>query len=141
MIGEVMDGSLRMFRFLRTCAFCPTLRRLGALVLQEVFSALAGTVGVGVDDSVPVTAVGVGDSAGAGVEVCDSGTTVGVALDSVVGGMGEDVAEGTTVSAAIETAAVSIGSVAGGDSIAHPRRSIRIRIVTRIIVTINLNRS
>jgi hypothetical protein len=130
-----------MFRFLSTCAFCPTPRRLGALVLQNVFSALAGAVGVGVGDSVTAIVVGVGDSAGAGVEVGDSTTAVGVALGSVVGEIGEDVAEGAIVLVEVDAAKVSIGSVAGGGVIAQPRRSIKIRIATRIIVTINLNRS
>ena len=149
-----MDASLRILSLWTTRAVCPTLRRLGALVLQDALSAgvgvaasgtvvgvsVAGAAGVGVGASV------VGCSVAAEVDVGEGAAVVGVLVGSTVCGTGD----GTMVSVASDA---RIASVETGDGdrvsvwagaagfVAHPRRSIRIRMSARITVTIVLNRS
>jgi hypothetical protein len=141
MIGELMAGCWRMFRFLRTRACWPRLRRLGAIVLHaEEPCEAAGTAdaaGAGAGESVGA-AVGAGDSVGAGDGVGEAGA----ARVSVGGGMGEGVAEGIATSVLVDAMTISVGrGAAGGVVTAHPRRSIRTRIAVRMSVTTSLNKS
>ena len=82
MIGAVINASLRMFSLCMTRAFCPTARRLGKLVLQEVLSAV---VAVG-SATVAVASVAVASGpmvTGTGVGIVASG--VGVFVAAAVG--------------------------------------------------------
>src|SRR5690349_21748494 len=166
----VMEASLRILSRWVTRAVCSTLRRLGALVLQEVLSAgagvpasgvvagvsAAGAAGVGVAASAAggsvAAAVGVGEAASvAGGSVAAAvgvkeAAAVGVPVGSSVGrttvGASVSVAPGART-ASVETAdgtSVSVWAGAAGLA-AHPRRSIRSRMSARMTVTIVLNRS
>ena len=154
-----MDASLRIFSLWTTRAVCPTLRRLGTLVLQDAFCAGVGVVGVAVSGMVVGSSVvfdaGVGVEASvaacsvdAEVDVGEGTTGVGVLDDSTVGGA----SDGTMVSVASDVGAASVEtgdeesvSVTFGTGVAafvaHPRRSMRSRMSARITVTIVLNRS
>ena len=163
-----MDPSVRILSLWTTRAVCPMLRRLGALVLQDALSpgvgvaasgaavgvsSVAGEAGVGVEASV------VGGSVAAEVGVGEGASVVGgsVATDvdvgegaAVVGSSVGGTGDGTMVSVASDA---RIASVATGDGarvsvwagasalVAHPRRSIKMRMSARITVTIVLNRS
>jgi hypothetical protein len=141
-----IDGSLRIFSLASTRAVCPKLRRLGTLVLQDALSVglelgVANPPGVAVGVSaaevgvgVAAPMVGVGDDE-ALVGVSDDGD-VAVAVDSAVDGMGDR----KVVSVVSGAAIVSVGAGEGA-LIAHPRRSMSIRITTRMAVTTDLNRS
>ena len=154
-----MDASLRIFSLWTTRALCPTLRRLGTLVLQAPFCAgvgvaASGTVvggsvaaeaGVGVKDSV------VAASVAAEVGVDEGTTVVGVVVGPTVDGIRVSV-ESDAGRVGVETGGEGRFSVAFGEAIvsagarettfaAHPRRSMRRRIARRITVTIVLNRS
>ena len=160
-----MAGASRIFSLASTTAVCPTLKRLGTLVLQSVLDGSAGVsaagVGVGVsadpaaDVGVGATVVGVVVASVVGVsaepDVVDVGTAVTVAasvgteVGVSVGGRVADsttdgIGDGTMVSVATGGTAVAV-DVEGAGFVAHPRRSMRIRITTRIKVTIDLNRS
>jgi hypothetical protein len=130
-----------------TRAVCPTLRRLGALVLQDVLAtgvgvAASGTV-VGVSSAGEAVGLGasvVGGSVAARVAVGDGAAVVGELVGSAVWGSGD----GTLVSvASAETGAGKRVLVGTGATVvvAHPRRSIRMRMSARMTVTIVLNRS
>ena len=160
-----MVGASRIFSLASTTAVCPTLKRLGALVLQ---SELCGWPGVA------ATGVAVGVSTDPAVDVEVGATVVGALVASVVGVSGEpddvDVGSTVTVAASVGTevgvnvggrvadsttdgtadgALVSVASggttvavgVEGAGFVAQPRRSMRIRITTRMKATIDLNRS
>ena len=158
-----MAGASRIFSLASTTAVCPTLNRLGALVLQSVLcdgsGVAAAGVGVGVsadpaaDVEVGATVVGVVVASAVGVSAepddvevgstvaASVGTEVGVNVggrvaDSTTDGIGD----GTMVSVASGGTIVAVG-VEGAGFVAHPRRSMRIRITTRMKVTIDLNRS
>lgn len=158
-----MAGASRIFSLASTPAVCPTLKRLGALVLQSVLAGWpdvsAAGVGVGVsadpaaDVAVGSTVAGVVVTSVVGVsegpdDVVDVGWTVAASVgtevavnvegrvaDSTTDGIGD----GAVVSVA--TGGTTVGVVAGAEFVAHPRNSMRIRIATRIKVTIVLNRS
>ena len=158
-----MVGASRIFSLASTTAVCPTLKRLGALVLQSVLAGWpdvsAAGVGVGVsavpasDVAVGSTVVGVVVASVVGVsegpdDVVDVGWTVAASVGTEVGvkvggrvadSTADGIGDGTMVSVA--TGGTTVGVDAGVGFVAHPRKSIRIRIATRIKVTINLNRS
>ena len=71
-----MVGASRIFSLASTTAVCPTLKRLGALVLQSV---LAGW------PDVSAAGVGVGVSADPAADVAVGSIIVGVVVASVVG--------------------------------------------------------
>ena len=159
-----MVGASRIFSLASTTAVCPTLKRLGALVLQSVLAGWpdvsAAGVGVGVsavpaaDVAVGSTVVGVVVASVVGVspefdDIVDVGWTVAASVGTEVGvNVGGSVADSTTdgigdgalVSVASGGTTVAVG-VEGAWFVAHPRRSMRIRITTRMKVTIDLNRS
>jgi len=138
-----MDASFRMFSLFSTCAFCPTLRRLGTLVLQDALCTWVGAGDTGVSVGASPATVGVEATVGGSVA-----TEVGVALGSLVGGTGERVGtsvafeagEVTMTSVGLDTKGFSVGD-GGAAGVAQPRRSMRRRITTRTKVTIDLNRS
>ena len=158
-----MDASLRMFSLWATRAVCPTLRRLGTLVLQDASCAVVGVAASGTivgssvatESGVGVEASVVDCSVAAEVDVSEATRGVGVLDDSTVGGA----SDGATVSVASDVGAASVEtgdkervsvtfgtamtSVGAGAAafVAHPRRSITSRINARITVTIVLNRS
>jgi hypothetical protein len=124
------------------------LKRLGTGVLQDIpcSEPEAGVAIAGVSV--------VGDSVG--VEVAAPSSVAGVAVSPAVGvadgvsvsGVGEAeaasvsvwIAEGVSDAVGAVTAEFSVGAGAA-DMVAHPLRSIRIRMMTRTMTTINLNRS
>jgi hypothetical protein len=99
MRAALMEASDRIFNLVTIRAVCPTLSRLGTLVLQEVLSFdCPAAVGVIVVAASVIAAVGVAVTAvaasvaaavgvavrAAAVGVGDAGTAVGVADDSAV---------------------------------------------------------
>jgi hypothetical protein len=78
----LIEASFRIFSLVTTRAVCPTLSRLGRLVLQEVL-AFGCPAAVGVAVTVVAASVGVTVRAAA-VGVGDAGTAVGVADDAAV---------------------------------------------------------
>lgn len=130
-----------------TRAFCPTLKRADAIALQEasetgVAVACSGVLvggSVAAGEEVAVTSVVVGDSvATAVVGGTAVGATVSVGLaDGVVSIAGATVG-GITVAGAAD--GVSWGA-AGMTLVAHPRRSIRSRMIPSMTATTVLKRS
>ncbi len=145
MRAALIEESFRIFSLVTTRAVCPTLRRLGTLVSQEVPCAwtgvaVAATPEVGVDAAAAM--VGVGE-AGALVGV-SAGNKVAVA----VGGAGDGLESSAVFDARTASVMTSVAlgtivfSTRAGEAafVAHPRRSMRIRITTRMAVTTDLNR-
>jgi hypothetical protein len=130
-----------MFSLRITTAVWPTLSRLGALVLQDVLCDCVGVAsagaGVGVASVAGIDVSVVASVVGSDVGVSVEGTVVGVAVSSIV--TGTEV--GVRVSAMGCITGVSIGAGELPFVVAHPRRSMRSRMIARTPVTIVLNRS
>ena len=95
----MIDALLRIFSLLTTRAVCPTLRRLGTLVVQDAVLDWAAVAVAGTIVGVSAIAVGVASVATI-VGVGDAGTKV----DVDVGGMGD----GLEISAVFEAVTASV---------------------------------